>query len=192
LNIAFIVILFSSCEKEKLSEYYNFQDYLFTEDIICYDTLGNQYDSLSYMYLKDDFVYEDGFRVPYKSIEIFESNVFKINYIFEGNSGTYEGVVDYVNDSAYFYVDEISPYNLLLKGKITSDEIRIEGCGYIYYTYIEDMLIYESESKITSLNIPEISSLLNDFPNPRVNNNRICRKYLYFQRFDLVYDKVNE
>lgn len=192
LKIAFIVVLFSSCEKDTFIENYSFQNYLFSENMRCYDTLGNQHDSLSYMFSENDFIFTDEFHLPYKNIEIVENNSFVINYVLEGNSKTKRGVIDHKNDSVYFFVDEIDPYNLLLKGKFINNQLRVSGCGFIYYVYIEDMLIYESKSKTASLSIPEISSLLDDFPNPRVNNNRICRKYLYFQSFDLVYDRISE
>jgi hypothetical protein len=191
LIIIFIVILCISCEKDKPTINYNFQDYSFTEATECYDTAGNKFDSLSYMFSEDEFIYNDEFYIPYENIEIIEDNSFIINYVSEGKSETRKGVIDHKNDSVYFYVDKVSPYNLLLKGIFINSQLRIAGCGYIYYIYIEDAITYESVNKTTSLHIPEITSLLDDFPNPSVNGN-YGNKYLYFQKFDLIYEKTSE
>ena len=191
LIITFITIFCISCEKENPTVY-SFVDYSFTESIECYDTLGNQFDSLSYMFSEVDFIYDDEFHIPYKKIEIIEDNTFIINYSSDGKSETLSGIINWENDSVYFYVNKINPNNLLLEGSLIDNQLKIAGCGYIYYTYIEDGLIYKEKNRITTLKIPDIESLLDDFPNPQVNNNRIIIKYLYFQRFDLLYEKTSE
>ena len=187
LIVTFIIILCISCEKDHPTTVYSFLDYSFTENIECYDTLGNQFDSLSYMFTEADFIYGDEFHIPYKNIEILEDDEFIINYISEGQSITLKGVIDQKKDSVYFYVDELVPNNFLLKGAFIDNQLRIAGCGYIYYTYIEDVIVYESKSKTTTLNIPEIENLLDEFPNHQVNNNK-GNRYLYFLRFDMVYE----
>jgi hypothetical protein len=138
------------------------------------------------MFTEADFIYDDEFHIPFKNIEILEDNKFIINYFSEGKSKTLKGVIDQKNDSVYFYVDKVVPYNFLLKGAIIDNQLRIASCGYIYYTYIEDVIVSQSKSKTTSLNIPEIYSLLDEFPDHRTNNNK-GNRYLYFLRFDMVY-----
>lgn len=192
LTLTAIIMLFISCEKDNPSVYkYNFLDYSFIENIECYDTLGNQFDSLSYMFSEEDFIYDDDFHIPYENIELIEDNKFIINYVSEDKSKTLNGIIEHKNDSVYFYVDKFDPYNLLLKGIFINNQLRIAGCGYIYYTYIKDGIIYENQSKTTTLDIPEIESLLDNFPDYRVDNKK-GNRYLYFQRFDLIYEKTSE
>lgn len=192
LPLTVIVMLFISCEKDNLTESYSFQDYLFTENVNCYDTLGNQFDSLSYMFSRKDFIYNDEFHIPYKNIEIVENNAFIINYVSKGILKTLKGVIDRQNDSLYFYEDKIGPNNLLLKGLFIDNQLRIAGCGYIFYTYIEDGgLRVINKSKTTTLKLPKKESLLKYFPNHRLNNKK-GNRYLYFQRFDLIYKKTSE
>lgn len=192
LILTFIIILCISCEKDNPTiTLFSFQDYSFTETIECYDTLGNQFDSLSYMFSEDDFIYDDEYHIPYKNIEIIEGNTFIINYTSDGKSETLTGIINWKNDSVFFYVDKFDPNNLLLKGSLIDNKLKIAGCGYIYYIYIEDVINYESQRKITTLDVPEIESLLAEFPDPQVNNNK-GNKYLYFQRFDLIYEKISE
>lgn len=190
LIITFITILCISCEKEDHTVY-SFVDYSFTENIKCYDTLGNQFDSSSYMFSQVDFIYDDEFHIPYKNIMIIEDNTFKINYVSDDKPETLSGIINRKNDSVYFYVDKFDPYNLLLEGSLIDNQLKITGCGYIYYTYIEDAITYKKESKTTTLHIPDIKSLLDDFPDHRVNYNK-GNRYLYFQKFDLLYEKTSE
>lgn len=190
LIILSIIVLNTSCEKENNpKQAYNFRDYFFIENIKCYDTIGNRFDSLSYMYSRSDFIFSDEFELPYEKIQINADRTVTMHYKEDDITKIKNGKVTLKNDTLYFYSNELSFNNLLFKGLIIDHQLRIPGYGYIYCTFSSTGILHEKiEAKTIKLGIPDLEKLLKNFPPPSLVGHNTKIQNLYIQRFDLTYE----
>lgn len=129
----------------------------------CYNSLGNRFDSLSNIYSQDDFIYTNG-KFPYERIEIYEDNSVKMFFKENDILKTRNGMVTYKNDFSYFYNTELKSKELIFKGLMVDNQLRIHGYGYIYYTITKNgILSLESEDKNVTVGIPDIENLIKGF-----------------------------
>lgn len=193
--LSIIVFFNTSCEKENSNpkQTYNFQDYFFIENIECYDTVGNRLDSLSYMYSQNDFIYSDEFELPYEKIEIYADNTAKMYYIEDDIANIKNGTVTLKNDSLYFYSNELGFNEGLFKGLIIDDQLRIPGYGYIYYIFLSNGFLHiKHENKYIKLGIPNLEAIIDNYPSYTLNNQDPIIENMYIQRFELIYDIIND
>lgn len=188
--LAILSILFiASCENEDeyLKESFYFQDYSFSGNIECYDTLGNRFDSLSYRYSQNQFIFSDDFKLPYEKAEIYWN---KTMTLFYKDGDIRKGRILQKNDTLYFYLNDSDTDHPFLKGLLDNNQLRIPGYGRIYYTSLSNRFIKEThEDKLIRLGIPDLEILIQDFPTNFMNDVEMDAQNLYLQRFDLVYTR---
>lgn len=198
LIVLSIIVFNTSCEKENIDiekenntkQVCSFLNYSFIENIKCYDRLGNRFDSLSYIYTKDDFVFPHESEYPYDKIEINADSTV-IMYSADGTTKIKNGYVTQRNDTLYFYYK--NPHDIfdrfLFKGIIVNHQLRIPGFGAKYYIFASDgNSSGEIKSETARYGIPDWEDLLKDFPNLYFYNHIIKIQKVYFQRFDLIYE----
>jgi hypothetical protein len=201
--IIFSIIVFNtSCKKENIAiekenskkQVCSFLDYFFIDNIQCLDTLGNRFDSLSYVYSKDDFVFQDKSEQPYEKIEINADSTVKLYYSVDDSIYIKNGYVTQRNDTLYFYYNPPHEFNsFLFKGIIVNNQLRIPGYGCRYYVFASDgKNPGEIKGKTTGYGIPDLDDLLIDYPRFYLANCIINISYMYFQRFDLIYEIKTE
>lgn len=202
LIILSFIVFNTSCKKENIviekenntKQVCSFQDYVFIDDIICYDTVGNRYDSLSYIYSHDDFVFPDGSEHPYKKIVIHADSTVIMYRIADDTTNIVNGLVTKKNDSLYFYTNPPRDFNrFLFKGLIVNNHLRIPGYGCRYYVFASDgKNSGEIKGKTNGYGIPDFENLLIDFPKLYFDHSIIKISNMYFQRFDLIYEVQTE
>ncbi|MUP38479.1 hypothetical protein [Labilibaculum euxinus] len=201
LIILSIIIFNTSCEKENINfekennntkQTCSFRDYSFIDNIQCYDTIGNRFDSLSYVYSQDDFVFPDELH-PYEKIEINADSTVIMYYTVDDITTIKNGKVYQQNDTLCFYFNELDFNGLRFRGLIVDHQLRIPGYGFRYYIFASDGT-NSGEIKNTTIGygIPDLEDLLKNFPNFYLDNNIIKIRNLYVQRFDLIYDIKTE
>jgi hypothetical protein len=194
LIILSIIVFNTSCEKENnnTKQVCSFLDYSFIDNIKCYDTIGNSYDSLSYIYSQDDFVFPDEFEQPYDKIEINADNTVIMYYTRGDTTKIRNEIVTEINDTLYFY-NESDIKNTLIKGVIVDHQLIIPGYGCRYNTFVGDGINKIEIKKTTiGLGIPDLDNLLKNFPVFYFNNYPIKKQNMYFQRFNLIYEIKTE
>ena len=202
LIILSIIVSIASCKKENVSgekentntkQVCSFQDYSFIGDIKCYDTIGNRYDSLSYIYSQNDFVFPDGSERPYKKI-VINADSTVIIYYSDDTTKVKNGYVTQRNDTLYFYYNPPHDFNsFLFKGLIVDHQLRIPGYGCRYYVLASDgKNSGEAKGKTSGYGIPDFEHLLIDCPKLYFANSIIKITNIYFQRFDLIYEIKTE
>lgn len=202
--IALSIIVFNtSCEKENIDiekenntkQVCSFLDYSFIENIKCYDTLGNRFDSLSYIYSQDDFVFPQESEYPYEKIEINADSTVMMYYTADGTTKIKNGYVTQRNDTLYFYYN--NPHDIinhfLFKGLIVDHQLRIPGFGTRHYVFASDgKSSGEQKGKTAGYGIPDFEDLLMLHPRVYFANSIIKISYMYYQRFDLIYEIKTE
>lgn len=202
LIILSIIVFNTSCKKETPPEKENnntkqacsFLDYFFIDNIKCYDTIGNRFDSLSYIYSQDDFVFSDESEQPYEKIVINADSTVIMYCTADDITKIKNGYVTQRNDTLYFYYNPPHDFNrFLFKGLIVDHQLRIPGCGCRYYVFTSDgKSSGENNGKIVGYGIPALEDLLKKFPKLYFANSIIKISNMYFQRFDLVYEIKTE
>ncbi len=193
--IILIVIINLSCENETSnpSHSYDFLEYSFIGNIECYDISGNRLDSLSYMYSQNDFIYTDEFELPYDKIEINADSTVLIYYKEDNDIKTKNGFVTLDNDTLYFYLDEINDNELIFRGFIEDNQLRLPGYGNINYLFLSNGMIEIIKADLAvTLGIPNLEVLIEDFPNWQLNDQDPMVQSIYIQKFDLIYEKMIE
>jgi hypothetical protein len=191
LIILLTIVFITSCEIENNNpkQTYSFDDYSFNDNVECYDTIGNRFDSLSYMYSQRDFIYSDEIKLPYEKIDIMEDSTVILYYMEDDKEYKKNVRVTQKNDTLYFYFDDLSDNYFLFKGLIDDNQLKIPGYGYIYHTYLSNgVLSFSEELKTIRLGIPDLEYLLKKFPSTSLNNSNIDIRNLYIQRFELIYE----
>jgi hypothetical protein len=200
LIILSIIVFNTSCKKENISQENNntkqvcsFLDYSFIDNIKCYDEIGNRYDSLSYIYSQDDFVFPDESEHPYKKIVINADSTVIMYCTADDTTNIVKGKVTQRNDTLYFYSNEPAFNRFFFKGLIVDHQLRIPGYGCRYYVFASDgNSSGEIKNKANGYGIPHLEDLLNDFPGLYFANHIIKISNMYFQRFDLIYEIKTE
>ena len=203
LIVLSIIVFNTSCEKENIDiekenntkQVCSFLDYSFIENIKCYDTLGNRFDSLSYIYSQDDFVFPDKSEYPYEKIEINVDSTVIMYYTVDGTTKIKNGYVIQRNDTLYFFYN--NPHDVinrfLFKGLIVDHQLRIPGFGARHYVFASDgKSSGEQKGKTAGYGIPDFEDLLMYHPRVYFANSIINISNIYVQRFDLIYEIKTE
>lgn len=203
LIILSIIVFNTSCEKENIhiekenntKQVCSFQGYFFIDNIQCYDTLGNRLDSLSYIYSKDDLVFPDKSEYPYEKIEINADSTVIMYYTINGTTKIKNGYVTQRNDTLYFFYN--NPHDIinyfLFKGLIVDHQLRLPGFGARYYVFASDgKSSGEMKGRTAGYGIPDFEDLQIDYPRLHFANSIIRISYMYFQKFDLIYEIKTE
>lgn len=196
LIILSIIVFNTSCENENennnTKQVCSFLDYYFIDNVKCYDSLGNSYDSLSYIYSQDDFVFPDVFEQPYDKIEINADNTVIMYYTVGDTTKIRNGMVTEIYDTLYFY-NELDIKNTLFKGLIVDHQLRLPGYGCRYNVFLGDGNNKIEFKKTTiGLGTPDLEDLLKNFPILYFDNYTIKKQNMYFQRFDLIFEVKTE
>jgi len=190
LNICLILLncfILISCDKEdlnpnrlRLPQSFSFIKSDFVSSIESYDTLGTKINEVSLGFIKNDFLFSDGYIYPYKKIVINSDSTVLFYYTSHELTNIDTGILSFVQDTLYFYYTKRAGNQLVFKGLFKDNKLIIPAYGYKMCYTATFSSGYAGSNAFGAPNIPALMNRMNS--DPYYNYNR-----LLIQRFELNY-----